>query len=368
MREYGTGSKKEIAPGKWRLRVYVGDDPVTGRPKQAERIFRGTSRQATDALADLIKEKKDSPRTGSNVKYSVLLDDWLKEVERSDRARGTKETYRSHVRKHIRPALGNVPLPQLTVHRLDQFFGSLVDEGMSPSTVRIVRAIVRVSCSQGVRWGWLPANPVTNTTVSRKKVVDKTALTDDQVQAIIEAADKNGDPAMAALIILAAWIGARRGELCGLKWSDIDWNAETLTIERQIVPGEGGQYVTTTKTGKSRTIPIPQAMPALRLWRSIVLEQYPEIDPDGWLFSRDGGRTPMRAKAVTLTYSRLARSVDAPHKFHDLRHYAVTRAVTAGWDVTLASQYFGHTPQVMLGIYSHGNPEKARELAAALSR
>ena len=194
----------------------------------------------------------------------------------------------------------------------------------------------------------------------------------EQVRAIIDVLERGrgpapvGDPALAAMISVGAAIGARRGELCGLRWSDIDWEAQTLTIERQWVPGAGGVRLTGTKTGKARTIPIPQVIETLRYWRALVEEQYRVVDEDGWLFSRDGGATPMRPQSVTAKFGEVAKSLGINAHFHDLRHFVVTRAVSGGWDITEASRYFGHSPAVMLGTYAHGNPERAKQLAKTL--
>ena len=182
--------------------------------------------------------------------------------------------------------------------------------------------------------------------------------------AIIHSAEPD-DADLAAMIALAAWIGARRGELCGLRWSDVDWTDEMLTIERAWVAGVGGQHLTTTKTGKARTIPTPQAIEVLRLQLSRKTEAFWNQPADGYIFGPDDGTTPARAKSVTEFLSKHARKVGVTARFHDLRHFAVTRAIAAGWDITTSSRYFGHTSQVMLSIYSHGSLEDARRSAAA---
>ena len=165
---------------------------------------------------------------------------------------------------------------------------------------------------------------------------------------------------------LATVLKARRDELCGLRWSDIDWSDEMLTIERSIVPMTGGQQVRTTKTGKARSIPIPQAVEVFRYQHQRKVEIFGAVLVDGYIFGSDDGTTPPRAKSVTEFFSKHAKRAGVAARFHDLRHFAVSRAIANGWDVTTAGNYFGHTPQVMLSIYSHGTIEDARAAAKAL--
>jgi integrase len=96
--------------------------------------------------------------------------------------------------------------------------------------VRQVHAVLRSGFRQGVKWRHLPSDPATY--ASPAQLVSK-AATVEEVQKMIAAADKD-DPDMAALIAIAAVTGARRGELCGLRWGDVDWDDLTLTTERPV--------------------------------------------------------------------------------------------------------------------------------------
>lgn len=79
---------------------------------------------------------------------------------------------------------------------------------------------------------------------------------------------------MAAAIALGAFTGRGRGELCGLQWGDVDWQTSGIRVERTWVPGVGGQHLTKTKTGKSRTVFVgPEGLEMLRQYRAAKTEQ-----------------------------------------------------------------------------------------------
>ena len=359
-------TRNERSPGRWRLRVYSGRDPITGAPRQVTRSVQGGKREARAALNQLLLEVAEQKKVGTNAKFSVLADEYLRQARRLGRKRSTIEMYEQWLRTRILPAIGDTPLTKLSTAQIEGMLTDIQASGLAPSTVNTIRAITKAILELGVEYDWLAKNPATGTKTVAEPETNRGALSEDDVLAIIASADED-DPNLAALITLAAWTGARRGELCGLRWSDVDWRQETLVIERSWTPGKGGQHLSTTKTGKRRVIPIPRAIDTLKTHMARKIEVFGAVEPDGWIFGPDAGATPPRARTVTEFFNKHAKKVGANGTFHDIRHLAVTRAIAAGWDVTTASNYFGHTPQVMLGIYSHGDVDKARSAAAALT-
>ena len=225
MRERPEGSKR------WELRAYVGQDPETGKPRQVSRSFRGGKREARRQLDKLVSEVRAGHHIGTTATVGKLLDEWLGNLDRLGKARSTLETYRIHVRVHIRPALGAIRLDKLTAHHLDTYFATLAnDKGLSAATIKLDHAIISGALSQAVDWGWLPTNPAKRARLSAVEQADTAALSVDQLRALyFAAADEDTD--MAACIALAALTGCRRGELCGLKWSDVDWGRQCLKVD-----------------------------------------------------------------------------------------------------------------------------------------
>lgn len=184
------------------------------------------------------------------------------------------------------------------------------------------------------------------------------------------------DPTMAALLLLAALTGARRGELCGLRWSDVDWKAGTLCIERSVYETPGGGWgVKPTKTHQGRRVGLDDlGLEVLRRHRGAVDDLARELDlevpGDGFLFSLSPqGAEPVRPDYLTRFTLRPAEKAQVKTHLHALRHFSATQAIGSGFDPVTVGARLGHAdPGVTLRVYSHAIEQRDRDLATALGR
>lgn len=364
-RNYGTGTMSEIRPGVWRFRVSV-KDPISGEPVQRSKTICTKTRPAKKALeaqlAAFRRELEQKTATGKKATVGKLLDDWLADLEQEGRAKTTLETYRSHVETRIRPKLGKVALEDMTTDRTRAFVRSLAGQ---PRTQRLTHAILRAAFAFAMANDWMDTNPAGRVRPAKVAKDHSAALTPAEVGALILAAQANSD-AMGMAVLLAAFLGTRRGELCGLRWSDVDWEAETIRIERAWVPGEGGQHLGPTKTDEHRTVSLRgDGMVILRQWRAAQEATYGELGE--WLVSDSDGTHPLRAKTVTETFTRLAKAEGIDAHFHDLRHFASTQ-LQGLTDTKTAAARLGHSPQVALETYGHAIAERDAVAAVALGQ
>ena len=211
-------------------------------------------RNAPEEEIAKFRTRSERARVGAKTTVGRLLDEWLENLDPA-LARKTVEVYKKRVDVQIRPALGTIRLDQLDTHTIDIFYTRLSAGGLSPRSVQLVHSVLRAVLQQGVDWDWLPTNPAVRARPPKVVKTDKVALTPEQVAAIYEAAD---EPAVKVAIGLAATTGMRRGEVCGLKWSDIDPETGLVTIERAWVSDDHGQHLSPSKSGKNRTIPLGQ--------------------------------------------------------------------------------------------------------------
>jgi integrase len=212
-----TGSMRERAPGVYELRITLGRDPVTGRRRDLSRTVRGGKREAQRALAALVTEH-DAGRPGTDSTVGLLFDQWLRLVAR-DRSPTTAGSYRRLVEHRLRPVFGAVPLRRLRADQLDAFYTALTDAGLKPRTVRNVHACLRSALAQAVRWGWVEVNVAERATPpavrsDRRRTIDPAAV----LEALRAAAA--WDPDFGAVAATLAGTGARRGEVCALRWAD----------------------------------------------------------------------------------------------------------------------------------------------------
>ena len=354
----------EVRPGTWRLRVTVGTDPETGHAIQKSKTVtfdkrRGTKGEATEALRAFVSEARAQGTVGTTATVGKLLTDWLATLDRLGKARTTIESYTAHVEKHIRPGLGSIRLDRLTAHDIDRYLADLKAKGLADTTIKLDHACLRAALEQGVDWGWIRDNPAKRARLATSSKAPAEAFTTEHLTALYNAAVAE-DIDMAAVIVLAALTGCRRGELCGLRWDDLDRDARSLRVERQWVAGKGGQELEDgTKNGKTRTVYIGAAgVDLLDRYRVAKLEQT-GIEPDGWLLSADSGTTPLRAKGVTEYVSKLAKRLKVPGHLHTIRHWKQTEMNRLGVDLPTAADQGGHSVGVMAGTYLHTSPERA---------
>jgi hypothetical protein len=150
------------------------------------------------------------------------------------------------------------------------------------------------------------------------------------------------------LLWRAATTGARRGELCALRWSNVDLDAGELLIVRNLIVHGGQLLEKETKTHAARRIALFNDSIALldEHWRRCVQRAQPcgvTLTPDAYVFSFDpAGRQPMNPESVTHRFGRLAKQLGLRARLHDLRHYAATQLIAGGVDVRTVSGRIGH--------------------------
>ena len=153
--------------------------------------------------------------------------------------------YRRLTERLIKPDLGRLRLGRITTKRLDDYDATLSKEhGLSPATIRHVHAVFRGAFGQAVKWGIVPMNPAASASPPklRSREINPPVIAD--VKRMLELADDD-DPEYGALLRVLTATGARRGEVCGLRWSDVDRSTRTLSITRSIasVAGTGSSEI-----------------------------------------------------------------------------------------------------------------------------
>lgn len=367
------GTKRERDRGVWELRAYTGRDPLTGKPRQISRTFRGGARAADTALAELVAEVAKGKHGGSNANVSALLDAWLADAERTT-SPATMANYRQAVESSLRPALGHVSLRTLGVRDLDSLYDAMGKAGKSPYMIRHSHSAIRAALSTARRWGWVPTNVAELAKPPRLPEQEVTAATTWQVRKLIDTLERT-DPDLAHVVLIGALTGCRRGELCGLRWSD--WDGDRLHVRRRVIEAAGKVSVRdSTKTGKGKRIVMDElGIATLKRLRGLQGARAKKVGAplpdDGYMLSLDGlGGSPRRPKAVSDAVAEAAKKAKMPEvHLHSLRHYAATELIAEGHDVRTVANRLGHAdPALTLRVYSHVIEDRERDAAATLGR
>lgn len=162
----------------------------------------------------------------------------------------TVSQYQYLVIAHITPALGSIPLKELRPAQIQSFYDSKLRAGFGARTIQVMHVVIHRSLSQAVKLGLLDKNPDEATTPPRSIDHEMQFYDEAQVTQFLITAkwDRNE-----VLYYLALYTGMRKAELLALRWSDVDWQAKTIRVQRQLRRDfRKGQFFTSPKTKAGR--------------------------------------------------------------------------------------------------------------------
>lgn len=356
---------------RYRVRIYVGRG-LDGKPRRASRDFRAKNQREANKLAaehEAALRRELSETRDRSATVDGLIDDW----ERLPRAAST--TYRNQsIVREIRKAFGSAKLDRLATRDIDLWYASLLASGRSPSTVNHYHRVLASMMAQAEAWGRVPIAPTRRARPpKRPKPNPRPPATDVLGRLIADAS-----PSLQLAALLAARLGLRRGEICGLRWADLERHVSvvdgqeverwTIDVRRSIsdIPGQGLAVKLPKNDESVRSVALDDAtVAALAVWR--------ETSPgDSYILADPVDPTqPRRPGWVSLAWSRLCAGHGVKVRFHDLRHWSATNMIGAGVDIKTASSRLGHSlASTTLNMYAKALPgadaDAARLLGALL--
>lgn len=371
----------------WYASLTIGYDGE-GKRKPLTSTGLPTEKAAKDWLAIKRAEQLNGTlQEPSRLIVAEYLAKWLKSLEGERKVR-TLADYEEKIKLYINPALGKMHLQRLAPMHVTQMVTNMKVAGKAPNTIRLALAVLSSAMSEAVRLELIQRNPVETVrkpAVKKKAKVLKT-LDQDQAIAFLEAAMKHR---LHALFMLALTTGLRRGELLGLRWSDVDLENGTLTVAQTCAPIRGELVFDTPKSEEShRTIALPAGVvKALTKWRTEQEQEkrwrgcptwpHPELvftSPIGEKLPvstlRCGFATVLSELGLTEERFYLDRRRDQLQKklkpllrLHDLRHSAATLMLANGADLATVRETLGHSDIRTTQIYVHSLDEKKKEAA-----
>lgn len=348
---------------KQQVRVYAGRK--NGRDVYIHRTA-ATLKEAKSIERALEKQVEDNRHPQTNMTLTELLDRWLEHAT-PDLAATTLRTYRGYIDRTIVPAIGSTKLGKLSPAVLDDFYGDLRDT-VAPATIRQIHAIIRRACSVAVRWGYLGVNPASNARPPR--VLRSEHSPPGLVEARKFLAGLDADLAM--FVRLAAASGARRGELCALRWTDVNLAIGSMTVARSLSAATSTPVEKDTKTHQVRRLQLG-AGTVSRLTAHLEAEREKAewarvpFDDRGFVFTSLPGR-PWHPDAIGKRYRKAANAAGLTKvRLHDWRHWAATNAIAGGHPVRQVADRLGHASTKMThDTYSHVVPAGDQAIADTL--
>lgn len=381
-RPRGTLERWKKNPDRWRIRATVGTDPRTGRRVRLTRIIEAPHTAAgrkvvQNELAALVAQAAATDPAGDTAKPGTIKEIaelWLAR----NKSRWAPNTYRHHegMLGHAMDDIGDLDPAELTPLNVEALLAKLAADGRSPRALKGIHTSLRAMYNQAVRWGVVDRNPVSfvDSPVYRPEPFDPPEP--EKVAAAIEKLEAL-DPCLALFIRVAAHTGSRRGELCALRWSDIDLEVGSISITRALTRDHDGRIIEKdTKTHRDHTVAIgPGTTQALALWKDHRSAQVAAVDEGGslaessFVFVRNPDDThgviPPRPDSFTGAWMRRRGDIGMPSvPLKNMRHFVATQMIAAGHDPVTVAHRLGHaSPNITLRVYARFLP--ARDSAAA---
>ncbi|MCO1658911.1 tyrosine-type recombinase/integrase [Pseudonocardia humida] len=405
-RQRQRGEIETLPSGSLRVRVYAGVDPISGKRHHLTEVIpagKDAAKLAEKARTRMQAEvdERRNPRTRATV--AQLMERYLDVLQIEDT---TRAGYERLVRLHIGPLLGRLAVGRIDGETLDSFYRELrrcrthcggrpVDEHhtdgehtcdkrcgphrcrpLSTSSVRQTHNLLNGAFTRAVRWRWVGSNPVRQAEPPALPKADPQPPTPAQAARIVTTALT--DPDWGMLVWLAMTTGARRGELCALRWRDVDFAQCVVRIGSSL--GQLGSRVweKDTKTHQRRRIVLDaQTLALLRSYlhrrAELATALGTELAADGFVFSSSlDGSTPVRPDTVTQRYRRMCARLGWDMHIHQLRHFSATELIAAGVDVRTVAGRLGHsgggttTLRVYAAWVAEADQRAAETLAARL--
>lgn len=343
LKHEGTFSKRK--DGRWQGQIQLDGVRYT---------VYGTKKTDAQEKLRLLVQKHDSgiklkPKDYTLAEWAIF---WLEDILKIKVRRNSFLQQSGIVKRHIIPNLGYIALQKLTFINVQQLVKEKLDSGLSAVTVKKIRNTLCAIIQYAVDTDLLAKNFVKLVVVKVAKKREVRSLTVEQLQQILRAAE--GHKLYPALVLLAN-TGLRRSELCGLKWSDVNWQQRTMNIQRAAVKLDGeGILVHNTKTRSSkRILPLNnEAFDALQQ-----LSNQTDNSRDEYIFAFSDSQ-PINPEAVLKFIKRIGTKLDMPYlTVHMFRHTAASLLLEAGENPKIVQELLGHSSiGITMDVYSHVIP------------
>lgn len=369
------------SPGTWTIVFDVGRtvDSETGhlKRKQQWETVQGTKKDAqrrlTEKLHNLHQGQVVMP---SKLSFAQWLDEWTDSAIKPHKRLRTYETYRSVIHRHLKPALGHFRLCDLRASHLQAYYQA---SKLSMSTLQQHHAILFSSLKTAQKQDMVPRN-VADLVMGKPRAKEGNedaqhhCWNADEAKKFLDAAKAAG-PQPAAFYILALDSGARKAELGGLQWNDVNFDKKTITISQQLVKVSQPPIFGPPKNGRPRTVDLDEkTFEFLRRHRASQAAHRlllgTSYHDHGLVFAREFGDPLTINNIGQREFKRIIREAAVrPIKFHGLRHTCATLLLQAGTAAKVVQERLGHKRiEITLNVYTHVLPSMQQEAAAQLSK
>lgn len=374
-RPSGDGMVRKRDDGRWEGRIVIGHKE-NGLPIYKS-VLSKSQKELTAKLNQLKEVYKGADLTEDcNMTLSEWLDRWMDIMIGLSACESTILNYRKYIKNHIVPYLGDKKISLITTSDIQKMYTKLKNEGrvhpkpdgskeLAGSTVRSVHAVLHEAMEMAVSQRIIIRNPTVGTVLP--KVVPKpiNPFNTEQLDKFLSVIQN--EPEWHDLFYMEVTTGLRRGEVCGLKWSDFDADSGSIKVSRTVTPAPHGLFKigdTKTENGMRTIILVPSTLEMLKERQKSAVSQW--IFPNFFLPD-----LPINPHSAYTKFKSILKKYGLPDiRFHDLRHTFATQAVFTGINPKVLSDILGHADaSFTLDRYAHVTAdmqEKASEIVGGI--
>jgi len=386
-----SGYIQRLPSGAFRVSVYAGTDPVTGKQRRLRETCPDEA-TATAALGRLLKQARSHQAPNRDATFGLVLDKYL---EVTDLAESTLATHESYIRRVVRPVLGDIKAREIGAdtldtlnahlkrcsricarlprtehyadgsHTCDQRCGPLRDhrttrphacdgrctphkcKPLKPSSRLKVLSIISAALALAKRYKWVDSNVAEDATMPSVGRPQPDPPTPRQAAQLLNLVWEE-DEEFGLYLWTSFTTGGRRGELVGLRESRFDFDLQEVRFTTNYIVKRGKRIEKTPKDGEGRLVSLDPLTCELNRGyfarrRAAMRELGVDVPEDAYAYSPDSvGREPWNPDTMTHRYRRYADKVGIRSSLKELRHYSATQLLAAGVDLNTVAGRLGH--------------------------
>ncbi|MGW1796260.1 tyrosine-type recombinase/integrase [Streptomyces sp. NPDC001984] len=364
----GAGTITKRKDGRFQCAVYVLQPDGT----RARKFAYGQTWAECDAKRRELLDKVENgiPVPTRSAKLAEWLPYWLDHFIKPNRKRTTYNKYAMHVRLYLVPLLGSKSLETPGPRHVRTFVAE-VSRVASPATAKEAHRVLRTALTAACREELVTRNAASLVEAPKVPRRDLSPWNLDETLAFLEQARR--DPLYAAFV-LAVSMGLRRGEILGLRWSDVDLEHRVLRVSKQVQRVGGELYEDTTKSGRARPLPLPLICLAALRWHRMrqsdaARRKGVELSPSSYVFTTRTGR-PIDPQNVNRSFFRITAAAGLRRiRLHDARHGCATLLTAAGVAPWVVMEILGHSQiGITMDVYTHVTSDTQREAISHMDR
>lgn len=351
--------------GRWCAQIPIGYE---GGKLKRKTVYGKTEDEVWQDLVKIQRDKQQGlPIVTKGQTIGKFLEGWLEDSVKPSVREQTYKTYESTVRLHIIPVIGKVALDKLTPQDVQRMMREAAKKDFTATHVAYCRTILRIALNKALKWGLVARNVAALADPPKRQRYDAQYLTVDEARRFFKVVRSDR---LEALYVVTTTLGLRKGEVCGLRWQDIDLDNGELTVRYQLQRVGGKKQLVEPKIDRSRrTIALPPfVVTALRahevLQRADRKWAASKWQEHGLVFTTSIG-TPLEQSNLSRAFHALLDTAGIPRqRFHNLRHSAATLMLAQGVEAPAIMAVLGHSHiSTTINLYAHVMPEVKRDAA-----